>query len=140
MKKSTIWTLVISIILIVASFALTAAGIFQSAHQVIYDNGFGYYRSITFNGYSPVGHMLRTFGTMCFVLGIGGMVLFTYLAVSTPGPEKKDHVPHPHQQPKSAAEEKKEFADNARKDAVDVEETPKTPPEGTPEDGNTATD
>lgn len=130
MKKSTIWTLVISIILIVLSFVLTACGIYQSARQVTYDYGFGYYRTVTFNGYTPMGHMLKTFGTMCFVLGIGGMVLFTYLAVTTPGNEKRSGRPHSPNEPKrSAAEEKKEFADSVRKDAVDIAETEKAPPE-----------
>lgn len=138
MKKSTIWTLVISIILIVASFALTAAGIFQSAHQVTYDFGYGYYRTVSFNGYTPVGHMLRTFGVMCFVLGIGGMVLFTYLAITTPGPEKKG--PDPHQQPKGPAAEKKEFAEKARMEAEDAQVAPETPTDPTPSTDTNATD
>lgn len=119
MRKSTIWTLVISIILIVLSFVLTAAGIYQSAQQVTYNYGFGYYRSVSFNGYSPLGHVLKSFGTMCFILGIAGMVLFTYLAVSTPGPRKKvDNTAKAKEKSESRAEQ----AERMKADAEDAQE------------------
>ena len=128
MKKSTIWTLVIAIVLLLASFALTAAGIVSSYTSVTYNLGYGYYRAMTYQA-TMQGHLLRVFGSMTFVLGLGFMAAFIYLAVTNP---KEKKVAPPKAKVQNHTERVKDAEDAKVKEDSEVKEAEekKEPQEG----------
>lgn len=83
MKKSTVWTLVASISLIVLAFVLVGLSIVSSYDVVSYNTPFGYYKTAVYMN-SMTTRLLNTFGRMCFLLGIASMACFVYLAVKNP--------------------------------------------------------
>ncbi len=83
MKKSTAWTLVASITLIVLAFVLIGLSIVSSYDVVSYNTPFGYYKTAVYMN-SMTSRLLNTFGRMSFLLGIASMACFVYLAVKNP--------------------------------------------------------
>lgn len=122
MKKSTIWTLVIALLLLVAGFALTGAGIVSSYRSVTYDLGFGYYRTMTYAN-TMQSHLLRVFGGMSFILGIAGMLTFIYLAIANP----KEKNVKPSAKVRTHSERVKDAEEAAVKEDVKAEPVSKAP-------------
>lgn len=134
MKKSTIWTLVIALILLAAGFALTGAGIVSSYRTVTYDLGFGYYRTMTYTN-TMQGHLLRVFGGMSFILGIAGMLTFIYLAITNPKEKKAKPAVKADSKPQSHTERVKDAEDASVKEAAAAAESVKeAEPEPQPAD------
>lgn len=84
MKKSTIITLVVAIVLIVLGFVLVGCGIASSYDSLEYRFGRTIYFQSSYVSYSLTSKLLTTFGQMSFILGIAGVFLFAYLAIRNP--------------------------------------------------------
>lgn len=84
MKKSTIVTLVVAIVLIVLGFVLVGCGIASSYDSLEYRFGRTMYFQSSYVSYSLTSKLLTTFGQMSFILGIAGVFLFAYLAIRNP--------------------------------------------------------
>ncbi len=89
MKKSTLITLIVSLLLIVAGFVLVGFGISSAYDTFEYRFGRTVYFESAFINYSLESKLLTTFGQMIFILGIAGVFLFAYLAIKNPK-ERKD--------------------------------------------------
>ncbi len=85
MKKSTLVTLIVSILLIVLGFVLVALGISSSYDSFEYRVGRAVYFQTSYVSYTLEGKLLTSFGQMSFILGIAGIFLFAFLAIKNPG-------------------------------------------------------
>ncbi len=112
-KNSRIWILIVSIVLIVLAFVLVAFSVKASYHTVTYDYGFGHYRSVSIrdNGQS---RLLKSFGNMCFILGIAGVFLYVVTALAAPKTSER---------PRANKEKHKTNHTERVKDAEDAEST-----------------
>ncbi|MBR1938361.1 MAG: hypothetical protein IJ836_05355 [Spirochaetales bacterium] len=91
MKRSTIVTLILSIISLVSSFILKACAI-ASGFQKVHYEGFGYsYTQIVVKN-SAMNQILSAFSHMAFVLGIVLVCVFAYLAVKNPAEKKTEEA------------------------------------------------
>ncbi len=84
MKKSTLITLVTSILLIILGFVLVGLGLSASYSTNEYRFGRNIYIESSFVSHSLQSRILTSFGQMTFVLGIAGIFLFAYLAIKNP--------------------------------------------------------
>ncbi len=88
MKKSTITTLILSIVSLVLSFVLKACAIAVGFQKVHYE-GWGYSYTQIVVRHSALGQILSSFSQMTFILGIVLVCVFAYLAVKNPAERVK---------------------------------------------------
>lgn len=101
MKKSTIVTLIVSILLIALGFVLVGLGISSSYDSVEYRFGRTIYFQTSYMNYSLESRLLTSFGQMSFILGIAGVFLFAYLAIRNPKGERRPREDRrPHEEPR----------------------------------------
>lgn len=91
MKKSTIVTLIVSILLIALGFLLVGLGISSSYDSVEYRFGRTIYFQTSYTNHSLESRLLTSFGQMSFILGIAGVFLFAYLAIRNPRTDRRVH-------------------------------------------------
>ncbi len=92
MKKSTLITLIVSVLLIVAGFVLVGCGISSAYDTFEYRFGRVVYFESSFINYNLESKLLTTFGQMTFILGIAGVFLFAYLAIKNPKERKEKKI------------------------------------------------
>ena len=92
MKKSTLITLIVSLLLIVAGFVLVGCGISSAYDTFEYRFGRAVYFESSFINYNLESKLLTTFGQMTFILGIAGVFLFAYLAIKNPKERKEKKI------------------------------------------------
>ena len=101
MKKSTLITLIVSLLLIVAGFVLVGCGISSAYDTFEYRFGRAVYFESSFINYNLESKLLTTFGQMTFILGIAGVFLFAYLAIRNPKGERRPREDRrPHEEPR----------------------------------------
>lgn len=93
MKKSTMITMILSIVSLVLSFIFKALAILSGFQRVHY-SGWGYSYTEIVVRQSAAGQILSAFSQMTFILGIVLICVFAYLAVKNPSSvqEKKEET------------------------------------------------
>ncbi|MBR1919371.1 MAG: hypothetical protein IJ831_07080 [Spirochaetales bacterium] len=93
MKKSTMITMILSIVSLVLSFIFKALAILSGFQRVHY-SGWGYSYTEIVVRQSAAGQILSAFSQMTFILGIVLICVFAYLAVKNPSlvQEKKEET------------------------------------------------
>jgi|GEM_PF-6167271 len=107
MKKSTMITMILSIVSLVLSFIFKALAILSGFQRVHY-SGWGYSYTEIVVRQSAAGQILSAFSQMTFILGIVLICVFAYLAVKNPSlvQEKKEETKREEPKACGAAEPK----------------------------------
>ncbi len=125
MKKSTLITMILSIVSLVLSFIFKALAILSGLQRVHY-SGWGYSYTEIVVRQSAAGQILSAFSQMTFILGIVLICVFAYLAVKNPAERKVETAKV------EAVEEPSEKVGEKKEEAQAAEETSESESEKAP--------